>query len=236
MWCWWPCIGAPRTKPNPDSDQLAYAQLLSDLGVDVVLGSHPHVIGPLAWVEGASGNRTLVAYSLGNFLSNHDAPAPLNELEGMLSCTFVKDANGVRVEDAAWTPFGQPLRGGRLGRVRARAITRPIWPRATHGSAAWTILSPGSTTPAARWSTAWAATSPWSARQHSARRPAAKGRRRSDHPTDGKGRSRDAKRADAFRNEAPRKRQSTIEKLPDLAVRRIAEERARQPSRTRAVC
>ena len=54
-----------ENQTEPDSDQLAYAQLLSDLGVDVVLGSHPHVIGPLAWVEGASGNRTLVAYSLG---------------------------------------------------------------------------------------------------------------------------------------------------------------------------
>lgn len=104
-----------ENQTEPDSDQLAYAQLLADLGVDVVLGSHPHVIGPLAWVEGASGNRTLVAYSLGNFLSNHDAPAPLNELEGMLSCTFVKDASGVRVEDAAWTPLVNHCEEGAWG-------------------------------------------------------------------------------------------------------------------------
>lgn len=94
-----------ENQTDPDENQLYYAQLLADLGVDVVLGSHPHVIGPLAWVEGSSGNRTLVAYSLGNFLSCHETPAPLNELEGMLSCTFVKDASGTRIEDATWTPL-----------------------------------------------------------------------------------------------------------------------------------
>ena len=104
-----------ENQTEPDEDQLHYAQLLADLEVDVVLGSHPHVIGPLAWVEGSSGHRTLVAYSLGNFLSNHDAPAPLNELEGMLSCTFVKDEGGVRVEDAAWTPLVNHCEEGAWG-------------------------------------------------------------------------------------------------------------------------
>ena len=88
-----------------DEQQQYYAQLLADLDVDVVLGSHPHVIGPLAWVEGASGHRTLVAYSLGNFLSNHNEPSPTVELEGMLNCTFVKGDEGVRIEDVSWTPL-----------------------------------------------------------------------------------------------------------------------------------
>ncbi len=94
-----------ENQTDPDENQLYYAQLLADLEVDVVLGSHPHVIGPLAWVEGSSGHRTLVAYSLGNFISCHETPAPLNELEGMLTCTFVKDGSGVHVEDPAWTPL-----------------------------------------------------------------------------------------------------------------------------------
>ena len=84
---------------------LGGAQLLADLEVDVVLGSHPHVIGPLAWVEGASGNRTLVAYSLGNFLSNHEAPTMENELGGMLSCDFVREDGEVSIENIAWTPL-----------------------------------------------------------------------------------------------------------------------------------
>ena len=40
------------------------AKYLSDLGVDIVIGSHPHVIQPMEYV----GN-TLVIYSLGNFIA-----------------------------------------------------------------------------------------------------------------------------------------------------------------------
>lgn len=90
---------------EPDESQLYYAQLLADLEVDVVLGSHPHVIGPMEWVEGASGHKTLVAYSLGNFLSNHAAPLPPNELEGMLTCDFVKSDGIVAIENVVWTPL-----------------------------------------------------------------------------------------------------------------------------------
>ena len=90
-----------------DETQLEYAQYLADLGVDVVLGSHPHVIGPMTWLEGEEGNRTLVAYSLGNFVVNHDAPSPKNQLEGMLSCDFVREEEDgeVSVENVVWTPL-----------------------------------------------------------------------------------------------------------------------------------
>ncbi len=85
--------------------QLYYAQLIADAGADLVLGSHPHVIGPLAWVEGVSGNQCLVAYSLGNFLSRHEIAPPEVELGGMLNCTFVKDETGVHIENLVWSPL-----------------------------------------------------------------------------------------------------------------------------------
>ena len=89
-----------------DETQRDYAQFLTDLGVDVVLGSHPHVIGPMTWLTGEGGNRTLVAYSLGNFTSNHEYTHIYNELEGMLSCDFVKEGDGeVRIENVAWVPL-----------------------------------------------------------------------------------------------------------------------------------
>ena len=88
-----------------DETQRDYAQFLADLGVDVVLGSHPHVIGPMTWLTGEGGNRTLVAYSLGNFTSNHEYTHIYNELEGMLSCDFVKEDGEVRIENVVWTPL-----------------------------------------------------------------------------------------------------------------------------------
>ena len=88
-----------------DDTQCDYAQFLADLGVDVVLGSHPHVIGPMTWLEGEGGNRTLVAYSLGNLTSNHDYTHIYNELGGMLSCDFVKEDGEVRIENVTWVPL-----------------------------------------------------------------------------------------------------------------------------------
>lgn len=87
--------------------QMQYAKILTDLEVDVVLGSHPHVIGPVEWQTSASGHKTLIAYSLGNFLSNHETPDGDNQLEGMLSCTFIKDgeAGTISIEDVLWTPL-----------------------------------------------------------------------------------------------------------------------------------
>ena len=92
-----------------DDDQKDLAQFLADLDVDVVLGSHPHVIGPLEWVKNSngSGHQTLVAYSLGNFLADHEVPYDINVVEGMLSCDFVRepDSSSVQIRNIKWTPL-----------------------------------------------------------------------------------------------------------------------------------
>lgn len=54
---------------EPNDFQRHYAELLTREGVDIILGSHPHVIQPTEWLE-VDGNESFVAYSLGNFVSN----------------------------------------------------------------------------------------------------------------------------------------------------------------------
>lgn len=55
----------------PTIRQREAAQRLVAAGCDLILGHHPHVLQPVEWVE--AGNRQgLVAYSLGNFISNQD--------------------------------------------------------------------------------------------------------------------------------------------------------------------
>ena len=54
----------------PNETQTQLAQLLSDAGVDVIVGGHPHVIQPMDYLTGEAGNQTLVMYSLGNFISS----------------------------------------------------------------------------------------------------------------------------------------------------------------------
>lgn len=53
----------------PSKEQKDLAQFAADQGVHAVIGHHPHVLQPIEWVKGEKGNETLVAYSLGNFLS-----------------------------------------------------------------------------------------------------------------------------------------------------------------------
>ena len=49
---------------TPTAYEEDMANYLSSLGVDLIIGTHPHVIQPVTWI-----NNTLVIYSLGNFLS-----------------------------------------------------------------------------------------------------------------------------------------------------------------------
>lgn len=56
-------------KLQETADQQAKAQFLADLGADLIIGTHPHVIEPVKWITGESGNETLVYYSLGNFIN-----------------------------------------------------------------------------------------------------------------------------------------------------------------------
>ncbi|WP_214701952.1 MULTISPECIES: CapA family protein [unclassified Exiguobacterium] len=56
-------------EPLPNEGQTELAQALADLGVDIIIGHHPHVLQPPAMLEGVNGNQTFVVYSLGNFLS-----------------------------------------------------------------------------------------------------------------------------------------------------------------------
>ncbi|CRK83290.1 CapA family protein [Neobacillus massiliamazoniensis] len=53
----------------PNTDQKDLAQFLANQGVDIIFGSHPHVLEPMEWIKTNDGRKTLVVYSLGNFIS-----------------------------------------------------------------------------------------------------------------------------------------------------------------------
>ena len=64
------------------------AQWLADQGVDLVIGTHPHVTQGAEWLDAADGTPAFVAYSLGNFIS---AQAQYDNMIGaLLSIEFVK--------------------------------------------------------------------------------------------------------------------------------------------------
>lgn len=57
-------------KLLPNAEQKALADFLVNEGVDLVIGSHPHVVQPMEMRSDSTGRNNLVVYSLGNFISN----------------------------------------------------------------------------------------------------------------------------------------------------------------------
>ena len=90
-----------------NSSQKAIAQRLCDLGVDVIVGGHPHVVQPVELLtnENDETKKTLCLYSTGNAVSNitrHDKNRPINCEDGMLfNVTFAKYSDGTVILESA---------------------------------------------------------------------------------------------------------------------------------------
>ena len=76
-------------KYEPNSYQLDMAEYLASLGVDIIIGTHPHVIQPITWIDD-----TLVIYSLGNFISAHEVVNIGNRVGLMSSVNIKKIVDG----------------------------------------------------------------------------------------------------------------------------------------------
>lgn len=77
---------------TPDDSQKMWTNLFLDLGVDVVIGAHPHVVEPVELLTSSTGHQMLVYYSLGNFVSNQDQKPRM--VGGMAKVSLVKDTDG----------------------------------------------------------------------------------------------------------------------------------------------
>ena len=62
--------------------QIEIANYLSSLGVDIIIGSHPHVVEPVEFI-----GKTLVIYSLGNFISDQEG---IERLTGLMMSVDIK--------------------------------------------------------------------------------------------------------------------------------------------------
>lgn len=93
-------------RRSPDPEVRKYAQRMIAAGVDVILGSHPHMVQPVEWltVETETGSRTgLVAWSLGNFVDNMSMQ--YTDAGIILDFTIVDRGDGsFRVTEAGYIP------------------------------------------------------------------------------------------------------------------------------------
>ena len=81
--------------------QRELAALMAQAGADLIWGHHPHVLQPMAWIEGKSGKTTtFVAYSMGNALFDQTMLA-----ETQRSAMLVITMNQEGVVDVNFLPF-----------------------------------------------------------------------------------------------------------------------------------
>lgn len=84
--------------------QKEYTQLFYDLGVDIVIGCHPHVLQPVEWITSENNDhKMLVYYSLGNFISHQ---VELDQLCGGIAQITVEKKNGeISISSAKLVPI-----------------------------------------------------------------------------------------------------------------------------------
>jgi poly-gamma-glutamate capsule biosynthesis protein CapA/YwtB (metallophosphatase superfamily) len=72
-------------QPQPKVDDRRLAEKLVEAGALAVIGSHPHVLQPVQTLTRPDGSLALVAFSLGNLVSNQDLTQPESPTrEGLL--------------------------------------------------------------------------------------------------------------------------------------------------------
>ena len=88
-------------KDFPNSYQKKYNRFFQDLGVDVVIGSHPHVIQPMVYSK-ENNHEFLTVFSLGNFVSNQRAER--KDGGAMFRLSFQKTNNNILISRKEYIP------------------------------------------------------------------------------------------------------------------------------------
>lgn len=106
-------------KLQPSAQQKEWREFLFNIGVDAIIGTHPHVVQPVIMEKGK-----VTAYSLGNFISNMSAE---NTQAGyMLTLELIKDNSADKTEKSP---------------VKASVSVDKLWcPRFNGPTAEWTTV------------------------------------------------------------------------------------------------
>jgi poly-gamma-glutamate synthesis protein (capsule biosynthesis protein) len=88
-------------SPSINSEQKTESQFLADHGVNLILGHGPHELEPVKWLDGSNGGKTLVWYSLGNFINTQE---PAETLFNGLAVMNI-DNKTYRIKNVGYLPI-----------------------------------------------------------------------------------------------------------------------------------
>jgi poly-gamma-glutamate capsule biosynthesis protein CapA/YwtB (metallophosphatase superfamily) len=85
----------------PSKTQTELAEYFFSQGVDLVIGSHPHVLQKMVWLKNFSnGKDGIVVYSMGNFISNQRKPK--TDGGAIVRIEFTKNGDELKISDAGY--------------------------------------------------------------------------------------------------------------------------------------
>ncbi|MBR4295622.1 MAG: CapA family protein [Clostridia bacterium] len=91
-------------KFTPNTQQKSLANMMAKLGVDVIIGHHPHVLQPIEWIDSGNGDghRTLCVYSLGNLAAEQEYD--YNLVGGIITFDIVRKKGKISIENPILVP------------------------------------------------------------------------------------------------------------------------------------
>ena len=92
-----------ENKIKENETQRRIAAFLAHNGCHLIVGAHPHMVQPIRKIAGADADSSLVAYSLGNFISNQRWRYSDGGIA--LDVTLVKSDDGVQLHSHTYEPF-----------------------------------------------------------------------------------------------------------------------------------
>jgi poly-gamma-glutamate synthesis protein (capsule biosynthesis protein) len=85
----------------PSKIQTDLAEYFFSLGVDLIIGSHPHVLQKMVWLKNISGEKDgIVVYSMGNFISNQRKPK--TDGGAIVRIEFTRSGDELKISDAGY--------------------------------------------------------------------------------------------------------------------------------------
>lgn len=96
---WW-----DENITEPDESQHEIMKTLMEYGADIVIGTGPHALQPIEYMQNGDGEQALCIWSLGNFISCQDAT--VNLIGGIADVVVKKDFenNKINIESAKLIP------------------------------------------------------------------------------------------------------------------------------------
>jgi len=118
-----------QKKQNSEQEKLA--NLLFENGVDIILGSHPHVLQPMEkktiTLEDGSTKDCFVIYSLGNFMSGQTYPNTRNSIILNMSFTKNGETGKTTIDSVSYVPiYMYKASSGGVQRYRVLDIEKSI--------------------------------------------------------------------------------------------------------------